>query len=650
MFKTIGVLAHVDAGKTTFSEQLLYHTNSIKERGRVDHKDAFLDNHAIERERGITVFAEQGRIVIGDDTYTIIDTPGHVDFSPEMERAIQILDYAIVVVSAVDGVEGHTETVWQLLRKYNIPTFIFINKTDREGANVAGVIEEMQQELSQNIISITNQLADHSISDQILEFIAERDEELFEKYMEQDINNQQFLQKFQQLIIKGEVFPCAEGSALKDIGVIEFFEQIMTLTQTNFNSEAPFTAKVFKIRHDDKKQRFTFMKAMTGKLKVRDELHFGEISEKVTEIRLYNGEQYEVVKEVTAGEIFAVTGITQATIGDVIGGTDPEIKQIFELVPTLQSKVVNDGTEHIKDVLANFRLLDAEDPSLHVLWSEKFQEIHVHVMGVIQLEVLVEVVKERFGLQIHFDNPQILYMETIDNSVTGYGHFEPLKHYAEVHLRMEPAKKGTGILFENMCHADDLSVGHQRLIEQHIFEREHHGLLTGFPITDIKFTLVTGRAHIKHTEGGDFREATYRAIRQGLEQAENRLLEPYYTFKMKASSEFVGRMMTDIQQASGEFEAPSIIEEKVIIKGRAPVSTFMNYSTTFAAYTNGKGALSLTFSGYDSCHNTEEVIENIGYNKNADSEYTSSSIFCAKGKGYPVPWDKAEAAMHCLIK
>ncbi|MGG0655724.1 GTP-binding protein [Rummeliibacillus pycnus] len=647
MFKTIGVLAHVDAGKTTFSEQLLYHTNSIKERGRVDHKDAFLDNHEIERERGITVFAEQGRMVIGEDTYTIIDTPGHVDFSPEMERAIQVLDYAIVIVSAIDGVEGNTETVWKLLRKYNVPTFIFINKTDRDGADVAKVIEEMQKELSQDIISITNRLSGQSISELLLEFIAERDDKLLEKYMEQDINEQHFLQTFRQLIKKGEAFPCAEGSALKDIGVLEFFEQLMTLTETNFNSEEPFTAKVFKIRHDEKKQRITFMKAMTGKLKVRNALHIGGTSEKVTEIRLYNGEKYESVKEIQAGEIFAVTGITQATIGDVIGEIENKRKHTFELVPTLQSKVVNDGIEHIKEVWANFKLLEAEDPSLHVLWSEKFQEIHIHVMGVIQLEVLVEVVKTRFGHKVHFENPQILYMETIDQPVKGYGHFEPLKHYAEVHLKMEPVDRGNGILFENACHADDLSVGHQRLIEQHLFEREHHGLLTGFPITDIKFTLVTGRAHIKHTEGGDFREATYRAIRQGLEQAENRLLEPYYSFKMKASSEFVGRMMTDIQQASGEFEAPHIIEEKVIMKGRVPVSTFMNYSTIFAAYTNGKGALSLTFSGYDTCHNTEEIIENLNYNKEADPEYTSSSIFCAKGKGYVVPWHEAEAAMHC---
>lgn len=649
MFKTIGVLAHVDAGKTTFCEQLLYRTNSIKQMGRVDHRDTFLDFHEIERKRGITVFTEQGRIINETDTYTFIDTPGHADFSPEMERAIQVMDYAIIIVSAAKGIESHTETVWHLLRKHKIPTFIFINKTDLEAANSHSVYKELQKELSKNIILITDHLNNHSISEQLVEFIAERDERILEKYIEQNIDQQQLLEKLRQMISQCEVFPCAQGSALKDIGVMEFFEQLMLLTETNFNSEVPFTAKVYKIRHDNKKQRVTFMKALSGKLKVRDELDIGGISEKVTEIRIYNGNHYKVVKEVQAGEIFGITGIEQAVIGDYIGFTHVK-KQKFELVPTLQSKVVNEGTEHIKDIFQIFKLLDLEDPSMHVLWNENLQEIHVHIMGVIQLEMLVEVVKERFGMNVHFENPQILYLETINNGVTGYGHFEPLKHYAEVHLQMEPAKRGAGIIFENACHVNDLSIGHQRLIEHHIFERAHHGLLTGFPLIDIKFTLLTGRSHIKHTEGGDFREATFRAIRQGLEQADNILLEPYYTLKMKASKEFIGRMMTDIQQASGEFEAPIIIEDKVVIKGRVPVSTFMNYSTTFAAYTNGKGILSMVYDGYDKCHNHQEVIEKIGYNKNADSEYTSSSIFCEKGKGYVVPWEEAEVAMHCLKK
>ena len=650
MFKTIGVLAHVDAGKTTFSEQLLFHTNSIKTRGRVDHKDAFLDYNAIEKERGITVFAEQGRFIKNGDTYTIIDTPGHIDFSPEMERAIKVMDYAIVIVSAVDGVEGHTETIWQLLKKHEIPTFLFINKIDQEAANVPKVLKELQQELDQNILPITNCLTNQTLSESVIEFIAEHDDELLEKYLEQNIDMQLFLSTFRRLIQNREVFPCAYGSALKDIGIVEFLDQISILTETTYNIERPFTSRIFKIRHDNNRQRITFMKALTGTLKVRDELKFGENTEKVTEIRLYNGNQYEVVKEVKAGEIFAVTGISSAAIGDTIGEEVTDYGLSFNIIPTLQSKVVNEGNENIKDVLAYFQLLDEEDPSLHVIWNERFQEIHLHVMGIIQLEVLTEVVKNRFGLHIYFEKPQILYKETIASKVIGYGHFEPLKHYAEVHLLMEPTERGAGIIFENACHADDLSDGHQRLVKQHIFEKEHHGLLTGFPITDIKFTLLTGRAHIKHTEGGDFREATLRAIRQGLEQVENHLLEPYYHFKMKASAEFVGRMMTDIQKLHGEFEPPIMTKEKVLINGKGPVSTFMDYNSTFSSYTNRKGVLNLTFSGYDQCHNPDEVIEMINYDKNSDPEYTSSSIFCSKGKGYTVPWAEAEVAMHCLKK
>ena len=650
MYKTIGVLAHVDAGKTTFSEQVLYHTESIKARGRVDHQDAYLDNHSIERKRGITIFAEQGRIHYKGDTYTLIDTPGHVDFSPEMERAIRVMDYAIVIISAVDGIEGHTETVWQLLRQYHVPTFIFINKMDRDGADIQKVMQEIQKELSENAVLINEQITSEQIPDNILELIAERDEDLLERYMEGEIDHTTFFQSFISMIEKEQVFVCMAGSALKDVGISEFLDQLSSLSPTDFDNSAPFLGQVFKIRHDDKNQRITFIKAMQGTLKVRDELIFSnEVIEKVTEIRLYNGNRFESIQQVEAGEIFAAKGLSLPEIGDLIG-SEMNVSAEFELVPSLQAKVVYNGTEHIKEILRYFRILEAEEPTLKVVWSEKFQEINVHVMGVIQLEVLVEVTKERFGMDIQFEDPKILYMETIQSSCIGYGHFEPLKHYAEVHLKMEPAKRGSGIQFKNECHADDLSVGHQRLIEKHLFEREHFGLLTGYPVTDIRFTLITGRAHNKHTEGGDFREATFRALRQGLEQAENVLLEPYYRFKMKASTEYMGRMLTDIQKASGTFEAPNMNGDQVTISGKAPVSTFMNYSSIFAAYTNGKGVLSLQHGGYDTCHNAEEVMEQIGYEKNADPEYSSSSIFCAKGKGYSVPWYEAKEAMHCVKK
>jgi len=647
MYKTIGVLAHVDAGKTTFSEQLLYHTESIRERGRVDHQDAFLDNHSIERKRGITIFAEQGRIHYKGDTYTLIDTPGHVDFSPEMERAIRVMDYAILIISAVDGIEGHTETVWHLLRRYHVPTFIFINKIDREGTELERIMQEINKELSDDAILIKEQVTSEYIPENILEWIAERDEGLLELYMDGKVDYPIFFQTFVSMIENQHAFVCMAGSALKDKGIIEFFDQVSIISPTAFNNNSPFLGQVFKIRHDEKNQRITFIKALKGTLKVRDEFSYAnEVTEKVTEIRLYNGNRYESVQNVEAGEIFAVKGISLPQIGDIIGN-ESNVSEEFELIPALQAKVVYNGTEHIKEILGYFRLLEAEEPTLKVVWSEKFQEINVHVMGVIQLEVLVEVAMERFGIAVQFEDPKILYLETIQNSCVGYGHFEPLKHYAEVHLKMEPAQRGEGILFKNECHADDLSVGHQRLIEKHLFEREHHGILTGYSITDICFTLLTGRAHNKHTEGGDFREATFRALRQGLEQAENVLLEPYYQFKMKASIEYMGRMLTDIQQASGTFETPSMSEDQVTVIGKVPVSTFMNYSTIFAAYTNGKGVLALQFGGYDICHNTDEVVEKIGYDKNADSEYSSSSIFCAKGKGYSVPWNEAKEAMHC---
>ncbi|WP_339264334.1 translation factor GTPase family protein [Solibacillus sp. FSL W7-1472] len=642
MHTTIGVVAHVDSGKTTFCEQLLYHTNSIKKRGRVDHQDAFLDNHAIERQRGITIFAEQGRIDYNGQAYTLIDTPGHIDFAPEMERAIHVMDAAIVIISAVDGIEGHTETVWHLLREHHVPTFIFINKVDREGADVASVMSAIKKDLSPNAL-----LFNDGFNTTVKEWLAERDEQLMEKYFADNLEENDCLESLKQAINHEQAFVCMSGSALKDEGVLAFFETIAQLMETKIDVNGPFEGKVYKIRHDYQ-QRLTFMKALSGVLKVRDEFTFGETTEKVTEIRLYNGNGFTTVPQVQAGDIFAVKGLATPLIGDVIGATETNPAQ-FDMIPTLQAKVIYEGALHIKELHRVFREIEAEEPSLRVVWNEKFQEISVHVMGTIQLEVLTELVKERFGIEVQFGKPQILYKETIAAPAIGYGHFEPLKHYAEVHLKMEPNNRGAGITFSNRCHADDLSVGHQRLIEKHLFERDHHGLLTGFPVTDIHLTLLTGRAHNKHTDGGDFREASFRALRQGLEQVENVLLEPYYRFKMKASSDHIGRMMSDIQQASGSFEAPNLTEDTVTLYGRAPVATFMDYSTQFAAYTNGKGALTLQFDGYDVCHNSDEIIEQIGYNKNADPEYTSSSIFCAKGKGYSVPWGEAKAAMHCEV-
>jgi len=642
MYKTIGILAHVDAGKTTFSEQLLYHTKSIRQRGRVDHQDTFLDNHTIEKERGITVFAEQGIISYNDSTYTLIDTPGHVDFSPEMERAIQVMDYAVILVSAVDGLEGHTETVWQLLRKHQVPTFFFINKTDREGADIKEVLREIQINLSEDTCDITATFKGGVMQEELIEYIAERDETLLEVYMESGYDQELWLQAFKTMIRQNKIFPSGSGSALKDIGVIEFFEHLDQLTETTYCNDDDFGAQVFKIRHDENGQRVTFLKCLSGVLKVRNEIN----EEKVTQIRLYNGSKYTSVERAQAGEIFGVIGLTQAAIGDGLGTFNETAS--FDMVPTLKTKVIFDSSIPVKDMLRSFRLLDAEDPSLRVVWDEHFQEIHVHVMGVIQLEVLEQIVRERFQYNISFGDPNILYKETIETPVIGYGHFEPLKHYAEVHLKIEPAERNSGISFENICHANDLSTGNQQLIRQHVFERSHHGLLTGSALTDVKITLLTGRGHNEHTSGGDFREATYRALRQGLEKAKNILLEPYYDFTIKVEQHHIGRVLSDIQQAHGTFEAPETIGDKMVIRGSVPVASFMNYSTTFASFTNGKGSLSLQFRGYGHCHNAEEVIEKTRYNKEADPAYTSTSIFCAKGKGYAVPWEEAEAAMHCL--
>ncbi|ANU23879.1 elongation factor G [Planococcus donghaensis] len=648
MNKTIGILAHVDAGKTTFSEQLLYHTKSIRERGRVDHQSAFLDSHSIEKSRGITIFADQATFSYKDSTYFLIDTPGHVDFSPEMERSIQVMDYAIIIISAVDGIEGHTETVWELLQKHQVPVFFFINKTDREGANPKQVLNEIQTNFSKNACDITFDFQNGQMSESLIEFIAERDEELLSRYVETGYEEALWLEHFQYLIASNLIFPCASGSALQDTGISEFLHQLDQLTVSAYQQAEPFGARIYKIRHDENGNRICFLKAVSGTLNVRDKLSYGpkHVEEKVSQIRIYNGMKFQTVEQAVAGELFAIAGLSEASIGEVIGNCSNNTQS--EVFPTLKSTVLFNSTVHVKEVLRSFQLLGAEDPSLSVYWDEHFQKIQIQVMGIIQLEVLEQVILERFGYSIQFGIPEILYKETIDALVMGYGHFEPLRHYAEVHLKLEPGERGSGFQIGNSCHADALSTGNQNLILHHLTERHHHGLLTGSPLTDVKATLVTGRGHNQHTSGGDFREATFRALRQGLEQAQNRLLEPMYRFKIKVNFEQIGKVLSDIQQAYGSFETPETIDGKTTIEGRVPVATFMNYSTEFAAWTHGKGSLRLLFDGYDVCHNEAHVISKMGYDKNADPLYTSTSIFCAKGQGYKVPWAEAKKAMHCL--
>lgn len=649
MNKTIGILAHVDAGKTTFSEQLLFDTKSIKQRGRVDHMDSFLDSHQIERQRGITVFSDQGMFSFGGSNYYLIDTPGHIDFSPEMERGIQAMDFAIILISAVEGIEAQTEIVWELLRKHQIPCFFFINKTDRLGADVHQVVLDIQTNFTKEVCNLTDTLfEDGEMSEELVEFIAGRDEALLDHYMEHGYSRDLWLSTMQRLIQNSQIFPYACGSALQGIGINSFLQKLDQLTVTNYSSAEPFAGRVYRIRHDEQGTRVTYIKALSGTLSVREVIEYGDaenvVTEKITQIRAYNGRDYKVVDRVEAGELFAVIGLSTTTVGDGVGALKE--KAVYEMAPTLKSKVIFEPKVNVKEALRYFKMLDAEDPSLNVTWDERLQQIHIHVMGKIQLEVLEQLLKERFNLNVIFGKPEILYKETMATETRGYGHFEPLMHYAEVHLQLRPGERNSGIMFENDCHADDLSLGNQNLIRHHLFEREHHGLLTGSPLTDIIVTLLTGRAHNKHTSGGDFREATYRALRQGLEKADNLLLEPYYQFKIKVELDHMGRVISDIQQAHGKFDPPQTEGNKAILTGVAPVATFMEYNSKLSSFTQGKGSLSLTFAGYNHCHNEQEVISRIGYNKDADAEYTSSSIFCAKGQGYSVSWEDAESEMH----
>ncbi|MDR0268114.1 TetM/TetW/TetO/TetS family tetracycline resistance ribosomal protection protein [Paenibacillus sp.] len=648
IIKTIGLLAHVDAGKTTFAEQLLYHTNSIRSRGRVDHQDAFLDSHELEKARGITIFADQAIMPYGDSTYYLIDTPGHVDFSAEMERAVQAMDYAVIIVSAVEGVEGHTETVWQLLQKYNIPVLFFINKMDREGADASAVLAQIHLQLTKDAMFITDALVD-KVGEEIAEFAAERDEDLLNMYLEGQAEPALIVETIISLVKKRRIFPVMCGSALQDRGIAEFLANLELLTETEYDTSGPFAARVFKIRHDPQGVRLTHLKLLQGKLAVRDDLTYiggtGErIQEKITSIRVYNGEKYLMVDEACAGQLVAVTGLSSAPASAGLGMLEERMP--YELIPALKSKVLYDPSLPVREVLRCFQILDAEDPSLGVRWDEALQELHIHVMGVIQLEVLAQVMLDRFDLRATFGKPEILYKETVANTTVGYGHFEPLGHYAEVHLKIESGPAGSGVTFVNRCHPDDLSIGFQNLIGQHITEKEHRGLMTGSPLTDIIVTLLTGRSHNKHTSGGDFREAALRALRQGLEKADNRLLEPYYEFKLKVGADQVGRVMSDIQQAQGSFEPPDICNGTALLIGHAPVATFMNYAAELAAITKGKGAITLRLGGYRPCNSSEDVIAAKNYNKDADPEYTSSSIFCSKGKGFSVAWEEAEKFMH----
>jgi small GTP-binding protein len=676
--QTVGLFAHVDAGKTTFAEQLLYISSSIGQAGRVDHQNAFMDRHVIEKERGITVFADQAILSWHGKTFNLIDTPGHMDFSSEMERALSVMDYAVVLISAVEGVEAHTETVWELLSKRHIPTLFFINKVDREGADIDKVLRGIQHQLTTQVSDFTNQFAAGSFLDTWTEeqiaSLAEQDDEIMEKYIEGNYDLEQDTAYFRKRWIAkfqaGKIFPCLSGSALSGAGVEMFLNMLEAVTQDrtervpgvssiNDQSEVehqpqainpPFVGKVYKIRYDKQGVRYTYMKMLAGSLKVRDTISYQTATEsfheKITKIVLVHGEELRSVQAVEKGDLFAVCGLTALPAGAIVGDEQKNVS--YELVPALRARVIILSKEHPRIVWTYFCRLNDEDPALQANWYEKTGEIHIAVMGLIQLEVLIRVVLERFGVAIAFDHPEIIYKETISSSVFGYGHFEPLGHYAEVHLKLEPGEVGAGIVVQNDCHPDDLAVGYQNLVLQHLQEREHHGLLTGSSLTDVVITLVNGRAHVKHTSGGDFREATYRALRQGLEKVESVLLEPYYRIKIKVEIGNVGKVMQDITQAHGKFDPPDLSDTHAIITGIVPVSAWLDYGVKLASYSQGRATMSLKLAGYFPSHMQDEIIQRIAYRKDADPEYTSSSIFCAKGQGYSVPWDEAEEQMHGL--
>ena len=665
-----GLMAHVDSGKTTLSEALLYTSGAIRKLGKVDTKDAFLDTDERERTRGITIFSKQAELTWEGTKLTLLDTPGHVDFSAEMERVLQVLDYAVLLISGADGVQGHTQTLWSLLQQYEIPTFLFINKMDQPGADLEALMAELKSRLSEGCIDFTHAQrmatdgstqdttekrtsaggSDHQMENtESLELwyeeLATCQEEALETYLETgSIPKEQI----QNMIADRLVFPCYFGSALKMQGIEEFLNGFVDWTEP-VQYPVEFSAKVYKISRDEQGNRLTHLKVTGGILKVKDLLRTktegeDETLEKVNQIRIYSGEKYEVRQEVQAGEVCAVTGLQETYPGQGLGEEAETLPPILEPVLTCQV-CLPEGCDPAV-MLPKLKQLEEEQPELHIVWDEQLQEIQAQIMGEIQTEILQSVIAERFGVNVTFGSSHIVYKETIANTVEGVGHFEPLRHYAEVHLLMEPLPAGSGLVFAADCSEDLLDKNWQRLILTHLMEREPRGVLTGSAITDMKLTLIAGRAHQKHTEGGDFRQATYRAIRQGLMEAESVLLEPYYQFRMEIPEEMIGRAMMDVEKMSGTFELAPKEHGLSVLTGKAPVSEMQSYPKEVAAYTKGFGRIFLTPDGYAPCHNTEEVIAAIGYDAEHDLANPSGSVFCARGAGFNVPWNEVKEHMH----
>lgn len=647
----VGILAHVDAGKTTLSEGMLFQSGMIRKQGRVDNQDAFLDTEELERARGITIFSKQAVMQCGDTVITLLDTPGHVDFSAEMERTLWVMDYAILVVSGADGVQGHTLTLWRLLERYRIPVFVFVNKMDQPGTDREQLMKSLKKEFGEGCICFEEQGTD--VFD---EQVAVCDEELLEHYLNGERITEDVLKK---LIVDRKVIPCYFGSALKLDGIAFFLQGLLEYTtQPEMGNE--FGARVFKIARDSQGNRLTYVKITGGSLRVRDVISGGGLrslenreadgkaspawEEKVNQIRIYSGEKYETTGEAVSGMVCALTGLSRTVPGEGLGTQPAAVLPVLEPVLTYTVEPPED-MEAVK-MLALLRQLEEEEPELHVSWQEETGSIQVKLMGEVQIDVLKALIRERFGVEADFGMGHIVYKETIDSVVEGVGHFEPLRHYAEVHLLMEPSEAGSGMQFLTDCSEDELDRNWQRLILTHLEEREHIGVLTGSPLTDIRITVVAGRAHTKHTEGGDFRQATYRAVRQGLMQAKSVLLEPYYTFRLEVPSEMIGRAMTDLESMHGTFEPPVLEDGWGILCGSVPVVTMRDYPVTVNSYTKGRGLLFCTLKGYAPCHNADEVIERIHYQPDQDTGHPSSSVFCAHGAGFLVPWNQVMDHMH----
>ena len=634
----LGILAHVDSGKTTLSEAMLYRAGVTRRLGRVDHKDAFLDTDALEKERGITIFSKQALLTAGDTDITLLDTPGHVDFSTETERTLQVLDYAVLVVSGTDGVQSHTETLWRLLRRYHVPTFVFVNKMDLPGMERQELLAQLNRRLGEGFVDFGAEQADRD------EALALCDENLMDRML--DAGQLQDADLI-PAIARRHVFPCWFGAALKLEGVDALLDGLDRYTRPAPALEA-FGAKVFKVSQDEQGARLTWLRVTGGELKVKAQLT-GEAdgepwAEKANQLRLYSGAKYTLAEAIGPGQVCAVTGLTKARPGEGLGAERDSDLPVLE--PVLSYQVLLPEGADMHAALGKLHRLEEEEPQLHVVWNETLGEIHVQLMGEIQLEVLRSLLAERFGLEVEFGPGGILYKETITEPMEGVGHYEPLRHYAEVHLKLEPLPRGSGMQFAADCREEVLDKNWQRLVLTHLEEKQHLGVLTGSPLTDVKITLIAGRAHLKHTEGGDFRQATYRAVRQGLMLAKSQLLEPWYAFRLEVPAENIGRAMSDIQRMEGTFDPPESGEETAVLTGFAPVSTMRSYPMEVVSYTRGRGHLSLTLDGYRPCHNAQEVIAAIGYEPEHDLDNPADSVFCAHGAGFVVPWDQVRSHMH----